>query len=50
MFEKLLKNKKEQVVEETVEEKEQTVFGKNATTIKDLIAPSGIDASYTNHI
>lgn len=50
MFEKLLKNKKDQVVEETIEEKEQTVFGKNATTIKDLIAPSGIDASYTNHI
>ena len=27
-----------------------TIFKKNQATIKDIISPGGIDASYTNHI
>lgn len=27
-----------------------TIFRKNQSTIKDIISPGGIDASYTNHI
>ena len=29
---------------------EQTALQKNQSTIKDIIAPGGIDASYTNHL
>ena len=38
-------------IEKVKKEKEETsIFKKNETKIKDLIAPGGIDASYTNHI
>ena len=33
-----------------VKKEENSVFKKNEKTIKSLIAPGGIDASYTNHI
>ena len=35
---------------ESVKKEEESVFKKNEKTIKGLIAPGGIDASYTNHI
>ena len=35
---------------EKVKKEEPSVFKKNEKTIKGLIAPGGIDASYTNHI
>ena len=35
---------------ESVRKEETSVFKKNETSIKDLIAPGGIDASYTNHL
>ena len=35
---------------EKVKKEEPSVFKKNEKKIKDLIAPGGIDASYTNHI
>ncbi len=35
---------------EKVKKEEPSVFKKNEKAIKDLIAPGGIDASYTNHI
>ena len=38
-------------IEKVKKEKEEiSIFKKNETKIKDLIAPGGIDASYTNHI
>ena len=33
-----------------IKKDEPSVFKKNEKTIKGLIAPGGIDASYTNHI
>ena len=45
--------KKKQVSQEqisTIERKKEDLLAKNASTLKDLIAPAGIDASYTNHI
>ena len=35
---------------ESIKKEETSVFKKNETGLKDLIAPGGIDASYTNHI
>ena len=35
---------------EHIEKEEVSVLEKNKTGLKDLIAPGGIDASYTNHI
>lgn len=35
---------------ESIKKEEESVFKKNEKTIKGLIAPGGIDASYTNHI
>ena len=36
---------------ESVKVKDNNTFlRKNQSTIKDIIAPGGIDASYTNHI
>jgi len=36
---------------ETTNKKEApTMLTKNQSTIKDIISPGGIDASYTNHI
>ena len=49
----MFKSKKEEtsVSEiESIKKEEVSVFKKNEKTIKDLIAPGGIDASYTNHI
>ena len=43
------KNQEEQMKATVVEQKE-VFFKRNAKTIKDLIAPAGIDASYTNHV
>ncbi len=47
-------NKEEQPsneIDKVKKEKEETsVFKKNEKTLKSLIAPGGIDASYTNHI
>ena len=43
------KNQEEQMKATVVEQKEG-FFKRNAKTIKDLIAPAGIDASYTNHV
>ncbi|MBR3613753.1 MAG: DUF87 domain-containing protein [Clostridia bacterium] len=38
-------------IEKVKKDKEETsIFKKNEKAIKDLIAPGGIDASYTNHI
>ena len=34
----------------SIKKEETSVFKKNETGLKDLIAPGGIDASYTNHI
>ena len=34
----------------SIKKEESSVFKKNETGLKDLIAPGGIDASYTNHI
>ena len=34
----------------SIKKEETSVFKKNETSLKDLIAPGGIDASYTNHI
>ena len=46
---KLNKNN-ESAVAPTVKQTELTQLQKNQTTIKDIIAPGGVDASYTNHI
>ena len=35
---------------ENTNREENSVFKKNEKTLKGLIAPGGIDASYTNHI
>ena len=35
---------------ESVKKEESSIFKKNEKTIKSLIAPGGIDASYTNHL
>lgn len=35
---------------ETVVKESNTLLRRNQSTIKDIIAPGGIDASYTNHI
>ena len=38
-------------IDKVKKEKEETsVFKKNEKSLKSLIAPGGIDASYTNHI
>ena len=36
--------------EPVIVKESNTVFRRNQSTIKDIIAPGGIDASYTNHI
>ena len=36
--------------ENVVVKESNTIFRRNQSTIKDIIAPGGIDASYTNHI
>ena len=49
----MFKSKKEETAVseiESIKKEEVSVFKKNEKTIKDLIAPGGIDASYTNHI
>ena len=49
----MYKSKKEETAVseiESIKKEEVSVFKKNEKTIKDLIAPGGIDASYTNHI
>ena len=43
------KNQEEQAKVTVVEQKEG-FFKRNAKTVKDLIAPAGIDASHTNHV
>ncbi len=48
-----MKKKKKQASQEqiaTTEIKREDLLTKNASNLKDLIAPAGIDASYTNHI
>ena len=35
---------------ESIKKEETSVFKKNESNLKGLIAPGGIDASYTNHI
>ena len=35
---------------DSVKKEEESVFKKNEKNIKSLIAPGGIDASYTNHL
>ena len=43
--------KKKETIEELAKEKQEESFlKKNANSIKDLIAPAGIDASHANHI
>ncbi len=45
--------KKKQAKQEqisAVEKKQEGLLAKNVSNLKDLIAPAGIDASYTNHI
>ena len=37
-------------VEVNKEKEQKSVFKKDEKTLKHLIAPGGIDASYTNHI
>ena len=44
------KNKKIEQEQAIQSENMQGVLNKNAKTIKDLIAPAGIDASNTNHL
>ena len=40
----------EQVTTPAVKQQEKTLLEKNKGTIKDIIAPGGVDASYTNHL
>ena len=40
----------EPAVVPSVKQNELTQLQKNQSTIKDIIAPGGVDASYTNHI
>ena len=42
--------KKETIEDLTKEKQEESFLKKNANSIKDLIAPAGIDASHANHI
>ena len=44
---KINKNKKET---EVVKNEEPSMLKKNAKTVKDIIAPAGVDATHTNHI
>ena len=44
------KEKKNKSTEMITEQKIEGVLKKNAKSLKDLIAPAGIDASHTNHI
>ena len=49
----MFKSKKQETVNnelEVVTEEKKSVFKKNEKSIKSLIAPGGVDASYTNHI
>ncbi len=48
----MFKNKKEESTNEieSIKREEVSVFKKNEKKLKSLIAPGGIDASYTNHI
>lgn len=45
-----LNKSSEPAVASTVKQTEQTQLQKNQSTVKDIIAPGGVDASYTNHI
>ena len=46
---KLSKSSESDVVQST-KQPELTQLQKNQSTVKDIIAPGGVDASYTNHI
>ena len=37
-------------VSNTVDKEKPTIFKKNQRSLKSLIAPSGVDAGYTNHL
>ena len=47
---KLFKTKKSEETKENVQEKKEGVIGKNQKSLKDLIAPAGIDATNVNHL
>ena len=48
---RLMFGKKKETIEDLAKEKQEESFlKKNANSIKDLIAPAGIDASHANHI
>ena len=44
------KDKKNNSELDNIKKEETSIFEKNKKNIKSLIAPGGIDASYTNHI
>ena len=47
---KLFNNKKSEENKENVQERKDGIINKNRKSIKDLIAPGGIDATHTNHL
>lgn len=46
----MLFSKKKEVQEKVVEKENPTILKQNNTGLKELIAPAGIDTSYTNHL